>query len=134
LLADDCFEIPRDRSLPNRSTSERRRGNVSFRRDSKTEHAEERTWENWLKRHADLILQCGLPPRVFRSRRDWEYLLRYGYWCENDYGSHIGKIDFDLDELDAAQTSALRRLLELTLSDEQKQRGCAAWHFVHPIG
>ncbi len=107
---------------------------MSFRRDGKSEHIEQRDWENWRQLHADLISECGFPPSVFRSRRDWEYLLRYGYWCEDYYGSHIGKIDFDLDELDAVQTSALRRLLERTLSDEQKQRGCAAWHFVHPLG
>lgn len=107
---------------------------MSFRRKGNTEHGKLRDWENWLQKHADLISECGLPSGVFRSRRDWEYLLRYGYWCENNYGSHIGKIDFDLDELDSAQARAFGMLLEQTLTVDEKQRGCAAWHFVHPPG
>jgi len=57
---------------------------------------------------------------------------RYGYWCEGQYGQFINKLDFDLHELTAAQTHAFRRLLERTLTEEQRSLGCAAWHHVCP--
>jgi hypothetical protein len=71
---------------------------------------------------------------VLRSRRDWDYLLRYGYWCDNGYGAHINKVDFSLNELTPIQAESFRELLTATLSDEQKQRGSAGWHFLCPPG
>jgi hypothetical protein len=105
---------------------------MNFRRDGKTEHEDEREWELWKRVNADLIPLCGLPPGVLRSRRDWEYLLEYGYWCEDYYGKHIGNIDFDLDELAPEENWALRQLLQRTLTDEGQRRRCSAWHYVCP--
>ena len=62
---------------------------MGFRRDGKKAHDDQLTWDEWTRINADLLPACGLPPGVLRSRRDWEYLLRYGYWCEDSYGSHI---------------------------------------------
>lgn len=107
---------------------------MSFRRNGKSENHDRREWDTWRQAYADLLARCGLPPGVLRSRRDWEYLLRYGYWCEGAYVAHIGKIDFSLNELTPAQTEAFRELLTITLSDEQKRRGSAGWHLVCPPG
>jgi hypothetical protein len=107
---------------------------MSFRRDGEVNHREQREWEAWKELHADLLRECGLPLGVLRSRRDWLYLLRYGYWCEDYYGKHVNNIDFDLNELSPEQTSAFRQLLEQALSDELKIRGCAGWHHVQPPG
>jgi hypothetical protein len=96
---------------------------MGFRRDGGAEHAERKSWEAWLAANADLLPACGLPPGVLRNRRDWEYLLSNGYWCADYYGSHIGNIDFDLNELDPHQRNAFRRLLERYLSAEEKSAG-----------
>jgi len=105
---------------------------MSFRRDGKRVHNEHRTWDELMAANADLIPACGLPAGVLRSPRDCKYLLDYGYWCENHYGEHVGNIDFDLNELNSSQRVAFRVLLERVLSAEEKQPGCAAWHFVCP--
>ncbi len=105
---------------------------MNFRRNGKIEHTRQYEWDEWKKLHDDLLSLCQFPLCVMRSRRDWDYLLDYGYWCNNFYGEHVGNIDFDLDELNAQQTDAFRLLLERTLTDEDKQRGCAGWHHVHP--
>jgi hypothetical protein len=105
---------------------------MSFRRDGEAEHHESLQWSAWKRRFAHLLHGCGLPPGVLRSRRDWEYLLANGYWCEDFYGKHVGNIDFDLNELSPDQTNKLRQLLEQTLTDLEKERGCAAWHHVCP--
>lgn len=105
---------------------------MSFQRQGKSEHANQREWEAWKLRNNDLLSCCGLPPGVVRSRRDWEYLLSNGYWCSNWHGEHINNIDFDLSELSDKQTNAFRQLLELTLTNVEKQMGCAAWHYVNP--
>ena len=107
---------------------------MGYRHQGKTEHEARRLWDKWKQANAALLAHCGLPPGVLRSRRDWDYLLRYGYWCDEAYGRDINKIDFDLSELTPAQTAALRQLLTATLNDEQKQHGCAAWHHVCPPG
>lgn len=105
---------------------------MRFRRDGKSEHRGERDWDAWKHSNADLLPACGLPQGVLRSQRDWNYLLDNGYWCEDFYGKHVGNIDFDLDELTPDQNEAFRQLLHRTLSDEEKRRGCAAWHHVCP--
>jgi hypothetical protein len=105
---------------------------MSFRRDGKIEHRDERDWDAWKRSNADLLSACGLPPGVLRSHRDWNYLLDNGYWCEEYYGKHVGNIEFDLDELTPDQNEAFRQLLHRTLSDEDKRLGCAAWHHVCP--
>jgi hypothetical protein len=86
---------------------------MSFRRDGKNLHDEKQSWEAWKLLHADLLAQCGLPPGVLRSRRDWEYLLRFGYWCEQYFGEHINNIDFSLSELAPSQAEAFRQLRTL---------------------
>ena len=105
---------------------------MSFRRDGKDDHRDQCDWDAWKLSNADLLPACGLPPGVLRSRRDWDYLLDNGYWCEEYYGKHVGNIDFDLDALTADQIEAFRQLLHRTLSDEDQRRGCAAWHHVCP--
>ena len=105
---------------------------MSFRRDGKAHHQDQRDWDAWKYAHADLIAACGLPPGIFRSRGDWEYLMQYGYWCEAYYGAYVGNIDFDLSELNPEQKNAFRQLLECTLTDQERLRGCAAWHHVCP--
>jgi hypothetical protein len=65
---------------------------------------------------------------VLESRADWEYLLRYGYHCRGAYPD----IDFRLEELSATQKAAFRELLTQALSEEERQQGNAAWHFVCP--
>ena len=104
---------------------------MNFRRDGKTAHDEQREWEAWKHANADLLDACDLPQGVLRSRRDWQYLL-HGNWCDEHYGKHVTKTDFDLDQLTPAQTNAFRHLLERTLTDEEKHRTCAAWHHVCP--
>ena len=98
---------------------------MGFRRDGKKAHAETRSWQAWLAEYAELLRAAGLPPQVLRSRADWEYVLRHGYhgWP---------RIDFLLEELTAPERRAFRRLLEVSLSAEERQRGCAGWHFVCP--
>jgi hypothetical protein len=103
---------------------------MSFRRDAK--HNERMEWEAWRTANAELIAASGLPPGVTRSRNDWNYLMKYGYWCENYFGAFINNIDFDLNELNQEQLKAFRLLLERTLTDEDKSHGCAAWHRVCP--
>jgi hypothetical protein len=105
---------------------------MSFRRDGKSQHDDQFDWEAWTRTNANLLNACGLPLGVLRSRRDWKYLLRFGYWCKDYYGSHVGNIDFQLSELNEPQTAAFRQLLDRTLTDDEKQRGCAAWHHVQP--
>jgi hypothetical protein len=105
---------------------------MGFHREGESGHIERESWDAWVHANSDLLAHCGLPPGVLESRRDWQYLLRYGYWCEDFYGKHIGKIDFDLNQLTPSQCDALRRLLERTLTAVEKRRGCAAWHHVHP--
>src|SRR3954466_2522964 len=108
---------------------------MSFRRDGNTAHRDQREWNAWKRQHADLLRQSGLPDGVLRSRRDWQYLLRYGYWCEDYYGKFVGHpIDFGLEQLTPTQLDAFRELLTRVLSDEEKQRGSAGWHCVCPPG
>ena len=84
---------------------------MSFRRHGKAEHHAAREWDAWKRANASVLSRCGLPVGILRSRRDWEYLLRYGYWCEDFYGAHFNKIDFSLDELTPDQAEAFRQLL-----------------------
>jgi len=105
---------------------------MSFRRDGKSAHEDKRSWDAWKAANADLLRACGLPPGILRGWRDWNYLMKYGHWCEHYYGAHIGKIDFDLSELNAEQKAVFRQLLERTLDDDEKKQGCAAWHYVCP--
>lgn len=83
---------------------------MSYRRSGKTAFQEQREWAAWKQKHARLLSQSALPPGVLRSRRDWNYLLRYGYWCERAYGEHINKIDFSLKELTPSQLEAFELL------------------------
>jgi hypothetical protein len=101
---------------------------MAFRRKGELAHREAQEWEAWREANRDLIAAAGLPLSMLRSRRDWEYLLRYGYHCEGPYPN----IDYKLDEQSSAQRNAFRQLLEMTLTDEQKARGSAGWHHVHP--
>jgi hypothetical protein len=101
---------------------------MGFRRNGKAAHDRARQWRLWLEAHAKLLRQCGLPASVLCSRKDWDYLLRYGYHCRAAYPD----IDFRLEELSSSQRNAFRELLEQTLSAEDKQGGNAAWHFVCP--
>ena len=105
---------------------------MAFRRKGKKAHAERQDWEQWKSRHAELLAKCGLPPGVLRTRRDWNYLLKYGYWCDGPYGHHINKIDFKLEEMNAIQLKAFRELLERVLTDNEKRRGNAVWHHNTP--
>src|SRR5438128_292433 len=48
---------------------------MSFRR-----HREKsRVWREWLRRHHDELVACGLPPRALRSELDWLVFLDHGY-------------------------------------------------------
>jgi hypothetical protein len=105
---------------------------MSFRRDGNVAHEERQLWDAWKLANADILPLCGLPLGAIRSPRDWNYLLQNGYWCANHYGEHVGNIDFDLAELNPSEKEAFRLLPERTLSEQEKQHGCAAWHFVHP--
>lgn len=107
---------------------------MGFRRDGKSEYSDQNAFDEWKRLNGDLLTKCGLPIGVLRSRGDWDYLLEHGYWCEDYYGKHVGNIDFDLDEQTPEQRSAFRKLLERTLNEEERERGCAAWHHVHPPG
>jgi hypothetical protein len=101
---------------------------MSFRRAGKNEHAATQSWRAWLERYAEMLRDAGLPPSILESPAEWEYLLRYGYHCDGAYPN----IDFRLDELSEAQRAAFKRLLEVALTAEEKQRGSAGWHFVCP--
>src|SRR5262245_60914639 len=102
---------------------------MAFRRHGKQAYEEAREWEDWKEDNRELLEAVGMPSSVLRSRRDWEYLLRYGYHCDGPYPN----IDYMLDEQTPQQKDAFRRLLERTLTDEQKARGSAGWHHVHPL-
>jgi hypothetical protein len=101
---------------------------VAFRRNGKLKHSEGRSWNAWWEKHEELLRATGLPQSVLRSRKDWNYLLFYGYHCNRAYPN----IDFTLEELSAGQRTAFRQLLEAVLSEEEKQRGSPGWHFVCP--
>jgi hypothetical protein len=101
---------------------------MRFRRGEKEAHDEAARWQAWKNAHVALLQAAGLPLRVLRSRRDWDYLLRYGYHCEGAYPN----INFNLDDMTEAQRAAFRELLERTLTDDEKKRGSAGWHHVHP--
>lgn len=105
---------------------------MSFRRDGENKHIRQKDWHKWKQFNADLLDECNLPIGVLRSRSDWEYLLKYGYWCEDYYGKYVGNIDFDLCELTPLQKDAFRKLLDRTLTADEKRAGSAAWHFVYP--
>jgi hypothetical protein len=83
---------------------------MTFRRKGDKEHADQREWHRWKDEHAATIEQTGLPAGVLQTRADWEYFLRYGYWCADYYGAHVGKIDFGEAELTTEQASAVRLL------------------------
>jgi hypothetical protein len=101
---------------------------MRFQRKGKDAHEEFVRWQAWKDANAALLQAAGLPLSVLRSRKDWDYLLRYGYHCEGVYPN----IDFNLDEMTEAQLVAFRELLEKSLTDEEKTRGSAGWHYVHP--
>src|SRR5262249_12231009 len=101
---------------------------MGFRRDGKGLHKEAAEWATWKAANAKLLRMSGLPPGVLRSRADWEYLLRYGYHCSDPYPN----IDYNLDEQTTTQRAAFRTLLEKVLTAEEKSRGSAGWHHVHP--
>lgn len=90
---------------------------MSYRRPGKAAFEEQRKWAAWKQKHARLLAESGLPPGVLRSRRDWNYLLRYGYWCEGAYGEYINKIDFSLKELTPSQLEAFE---SLRMQDEMR--------------
>ncbi|MBL8827945.1 MAG: hypothetical protein JNM18_13290 [Planctomycetaceae bacterium] len=104
---------------------------MSFRRNGKSIHAAEESWETWKLKHAELIAECRLPQGVFRTRKDWNDLILYGYWYDNGYNP-AGDAGFHLDQLSLLQRQAFKRLLENTLTDDEKRRGSAGWHFVSP--
>jgi hypothetical protein len=101
---------------------------MSFKRDGKSASQKARDWQAWRDRYAKKLQQCGLPICLLRSKADWEYLLRYGYHCDGPYPN----IDFNLDDMTEAQRIAFRSLLDEVLSEEEKSRGSAGWHFVCP--
>jgi hypothetical protein len=92
---------------------------MSFRRKGKAEHQAHRQWEAWKRANAELFARSGLPPDTFRTQRDWNYLVRYGYWCKGAYGEHINKIDFSLDELTPEQLAAFEQLQSQTSSAQR---------------
>jgi hypothetical protein len=98
---------------------------MAFRRDGKAAHASAQEWQSWLDLHAELLRDSGIPSHVLRSRADWDYLLFYGY-----YG--YPRIDFLLEDLSPNQRVGFQRLLETVLTPEERERGCAGWHFVCP--
>jgi hypothetical protein len=101
---------------------------MAFRRDGNKTFEQSRRWKTWLATHYALLASSGLHPSVLRSQADWHYFLRYGYHCDGAYPN----IDFRLEELNGSQLTDLRRLLEQTLSDEEKSRGGAVWHYFYP--
>lgn len=101
---------------------------MNYRRDGETGHLAAAEWQVWLDHHRRLLTASGRLASILRTREDWEYLLRYGYHCDGPYPN----IDFTLDELTEPQRLAFRELLESALSDDEKKRGSAAWHFVCP--
>ena len=103
---------------------------MTFRRNGNEAFARSRSWEVWRTANAELLTASGIPPSVIRTREDWLYFLRYGYHCDGPYPA----IDFRLDDLNGPQVAALGRLLELTMSDEEKIRGGAVWHTFYPPG
>jgi len=100
---------------------------MAFRRDGQKAHAEQRAWYAWREQYAELLQASGIPSQVLKTRKDWEYLLFYGY-----HADPYPEIDFRLEELTSAQRDAFRLLLAATLSHEEQQRGCAGLHFVSP--
>jgi hypothetical protein len=101
---------------------------MAFRRDGKKAFAESRRWKKWLAKHSALLASSGLPLSVLRSQDDWNYFLSYGYHCDGAYPN----IDFRLEDLNGSQLIHLRRLLEQSLSDEEKRWGGAVWHSFYP--
>ena len=83
---------------------------MSFRRNGKDEHDAHREWEAWKRARAELLARSGLPAETIHTQRDWDYLVRYGYWCKGAYGEHINKIDFSLDELTPEQLAVFQQL------------------------
>jgi hypothetical protein len=106
---------------------------MSYRRQGKKAHDDDREWDAWKREHAELLKRCAIPPGPLRSREDWQYLLRYGYWREHSYGKFSHRWgDFSLHELARDQREAFRELLTSTLTDAEKARGSAGWHLVCP--
>ena len=101
---------------------------MGFRRDGKAEHEEAKQWEAWKISNDELLKTSGLAASVLRSRADWDYLMRYGYHCDDGYPN----IDYSLDEMTEPQRTAFRHLLEKVLTEEKKKHGNAGWHFVCP--
>ena len=101
---------------------------MSFRRDGNKIFEQSRPWRAWLATYAALLASSGLPPTVLRRHSDWVYFLRYGYHCDGAYPN----IDFRVEDLNGSQLTDLRRLLEQALSDEEKSRGGAVWHYCFP--
>lgn len=101
---------------------------MAFRRDGNKAFEQSRRWKKWLADHSALLKSSGLPPSVLHRQKDWDYFLRYAYHRDGAYPN----IDFRLEDLDISQLTDLGRLLEQTLSDEEKSRGGAVWHYFFP--
>jgi hypothetical protein len=99
---------------------------MAFRRAGKSRFRDRKIWDAFRRTHAHDLARCGLPEPVLDTRGDWEYFLMYGYHTGG------GFIDFSVEELSPAQCDALRGVLHAALTEEQKARGGAVWHFLVP--
>jgi len=87
---------------------------MSFRRNGKSAHENERDWNNWLASVAEFTLAVGLPQSVLESEEAWWYFVDRTY---SQAGYHGREAWFDRDSMSPAQREAFWQLLERWLKD-----------------
>jgi hypothetical protein len=77
---------------------------MGFRRDGETA----RTWETWLQRNRQELLDCGIPHVVLERRENWLYFLGHGYFTPPGIAEPV----CDVDRMDRSQAERLCVFLE----------------------
>ena len=76
---------------------------MSYRRKQTQDETE---WRSWLKQHASLVQETGLPDIVLQDDDHWYDFLDHGILDHHEDPTH-----FNVDQLSVRQKSALLRLL-----------------------
>lgn len=77
---------------------------MSFRRDKE----KALRWQQWLQRHRDELLACGIPQAVLEDESYWGYFLDHGYFTPSGMGGPL----IDVDRMEHDQATRLCLFLE----------------------
>jgi len=87
---------------------------MSFRRDGKSTHAEQRSWENWSRNFSELAAIARLPPSILGSEAAWWYFVDNTYSQAGYLGQEAW---YSLDSLTDGQLIAIRQILSRWLKE-----------------